>query len=45
MSTEQVREVSHTGGIMVLRPPVRTYLGRPPEQHVIYWVRISDIDG
>ena len=45
MSTEQVREVSHEGALMVLRPPVRTYLGRPPEQRVLYWERISDIDG
>src|SRR5438552_5710351 len=45
MSTEQVREVSHEGGLMVLRPPVRAYVGRPPEQRVLYWERISDIDG
>jgi len=45
MNTEQVREVSHEGGLMVLRPPVRTYLGRPAEQRVLYWERISDIDG
>jgi len=44
MSTEQVREVSHEGALMVLRPPVRTYLGRPPEQRVLYWERISGID-
>jgi hypothetical protein len=30
---------------MVLRPPVRTYAGRPPEQRVLYWERISDVDG
>ncbi len=45
MGTEQVREVSHEGGLMVLRPPVRAYVGRPPEQRVLYWERISDIDG
>src|SRR5262249_13721132 len=28
---EQVREVGHGGGLMVLRPPVRAYVGRPPE--------------
>ena len=45
MDTEQVREVSHDGGLMVLRPPVRAYVGRPPEQRVLYWERISDVDG
>jgi len=45
MGTEQVREVSHEGGLMVLRPPVRPYVGRPPEQRVLYWERISDVDG
>jgi hypothetical protein len=45
MGTEQVREVSREGGLMVLRPPVRAYVGRPPEQRVLYWERISDVDG
>jgi hypothetical protein len=45
MGTEQVRDVSHEGGLMVLRPPMRAYVGRPPEQRVLYWERISDIDG
>jgi Lipocalin-like domain len=45
MGTEQVREVSHEGGLMVLQPPVRAYVGRPPEQRVLYWERISNIDG
>ena len=45
LGTEQVREVSHDGGLMVLRPPVRAYVGRPPEQRVLYWERISDVDG
>lgn len=45
MGTEQVREVSHEGGLMVLRPPMRPYVGRPPEQRVLYWERISDVDG
>jgi Lipocalin-like domain len=26
MNTEQVREVSHEGALMVLRPPVRAYV-------------------
>jgi len=45
MGTEQVREVGHEGGLMVLRPPVRPYAGRPPEQRVLYWEKISDLDG
>jgi len=45
MGTEQVREVGNEGGLMVLRPPVRTYVGRPPEQRVLYWERISAVDG
>ena len=45
MGTEQVREVGREGGLMVLRPPVRAYLGRPPEQRTLYWERISDVDG
>jgi|RhiMethySRZTD1v2_1073278.scaffolds.fasta_scaffold696200_1 hypothetical protein len=45
MGTEQVREVGHEGGLMVLRPPMRAYAGRPPEQRVLYWERISDLDG
>ena len=45
MGTEQVREVGHEGGLMVLRPPVRAYAGRPPEQRVLYWERISEVDG
>jgi Lipocalin-like domain len=45
MGTEQVREVGHEGGLMVLRPPVRAYAGGSPEQRVLYWQRISDVDG
>ena len=45
MSTEQVREVGHEGGLMVLRPPLRPSFGRPPEQRVLYWERISEVDG
>jgi hypothetical protein len=45
MGTEQVREVSHEGDLMVLRPPVRPYADRAPEQRVLYWQKISDIDG
>ena len=45
MGTEQVRDVGHEGELMVLRPPVRAYVGRPPEQRILYWERISDVDG
>jgi Lipocalin-like domain len=45
MGTEQVREVGHKGGLMVLRPPVRPYVGGSPEQRVLYWEKISDVDG
>ena len=43
--TEQVRDVSYEGGLMVLRPPFRPYEGRPAEQRVLYWERISNTDG
>ena len=45
MGTEQVREVGHEGGLMVLRPPLRAYVGRAPEQRVFYWEKISEVDG
>ena len=37
--------VSHEGVLMVLRPPVRAYANRPAEQRVLYWDRISEVDG
>ena len=45
MGTEQVRDVSRENGLLVLRPPLRAYANRPPEQRVLYWERISDVDG
>ena len=45
MGTDQVRGVSQEDGFMVLRPPLRTYVNRPPEQRVLYWERISEVDG
>ena len=45
MGTEQVREVGHEGGLMVLRPPFRASFGRPPEHRVLFWEKISEIDG
>jgi hypothetical protein len=45
MGTQQVREVGLEGGLMVLRPPIRAYADRMPEQRVLYWERISEVDG
>jgi hypothetical protein len=45
MGTDQVRDVSEEGGLMVLRPPVRAYANRPAEQRLLYWERISEVDG
>ncbi len=40
MSTDQVRDVSFEGELMVLRPPLRAYM-RQAEQRVLYWEKIS----
>lgn len=45
MGTEQVRDVSHEGALMVLCPPMRAYADRRPEQRVLYWEKVSDVDG
>jgi hypothetical protein len=45
MGTEQVREVGHDGELMVLHPPVRAYADRQPERRLLYWEKISDVDG
>ena len=45
MGTDQVRDVGHDGALMVLRPPLRTYAGRPAEQRVLYWEQLSEVDG
>lgn len=45
MGTDQVRDVSQEGALLVLRPPVRAYADRAPEQRVLYWERISEADG
>jgi hypothetical protein len=42
MGTDQVRDVSFEGELMVLRPPLRTYL-RQPEQRVLYWQKVSGV--
>jgi hypothetical protein len=41
LGTEQVREVSFDGPLMVLRPPLRQHLGRM-EKHELVWERICD---
>src|SRR5262249_29932765 len=41
IGTEQVRQVSFDGPLMVLRPPLRSHQGRM-EQHELVWERMSD---
>ncbi|MGE3916992.1 MAG: lipocalin-like domain-containing protein, partial [Hyphomicrobiaceae bacterium] len=41
IGSEQVRDVSFEGPLMVLRPPLRTYHGRM-ERHSLWWERIGD---
>ncbi len=43
MGTEQVRDVSFEGDMMVLQPPLRSYGGKPAERRTIWWRKISDI--
>ena len=43
IGTDQVRGVSFEGELMVLRPPLRSYGGRPAEQRVIWWEKLSDV--
>lgn len=40
---EQVRDVRFEGKYMVLRPPLRSYSGRPPERRELWWEKISDV--
>ena len=42
VGTDQVRDVSFENGLMVLRPPLRTYGGATAEQRELYWEKISD---
>lgn len=42
MGTEQVRDVSYDGDLMVLRPPLRSYGGKPAESRTIWWKKLSD---
>lgn len=41
LGTDQVRDVRFDGGLMVLRPPFRSY-GGAAEQRELYWEKISD---
>ena len=43
MGTDQVREVRFEDGLMVLRPPQRSYGGRPAEQREIWWEKIAEV--
>lgn len=43
MGTEQVREVSFEGDLMVLRPPLQAYGDRPVERRTLWWRKISDV--
>lgn len=43
MGTQQVREVSFEGDQMVLRPPLRSYGGKPAERRTIWWDKLSDV--
>lgn len=42
LGTEQVRDVSFEGELMVLRPPLRAYGDKPAERRTIWWRKISD---
>jgi Lipocalin-like domain len=42
LGTNQVRGVRFEGGMMVLRPPLRSY-GGAAEQRELYWQKISDL--
>lgn len=40
---DEVRDVRFEGKLMVLRPPFRPSLNRPPEQRELWWEKISDV--
>jgi hypothetical protein len=42
MGSDQVRDVRFEDGLMVLRPPLRSY-GGPAEQRELYWEKIAEI--
>lgn len=41
IGTDQVRDVSFENGLMVLRPPLRSYGGATAERRSLYWEKIS----
>ncbi len=43
MGTQQVRNVHFEGGLMVLRPPLRSYGDKPAEQRTLWWEKLSDL--
>ena len=42
LGSDQIRDVRFEDGLMVLRPPARTYGGQE-EQRELYWEKISDV--
>ena len=42
VGSDQVRDVRFEDGLMVLRPPMRTY-GGPAEQRELYWEKIAEV--
>ena len=42
LGSDQVRDVRFEAGLMVLRPPTRTY-GGSQEQRELYWEKIADV--
>lgn len=43
MGTEQVRDVTFEGDLMVLRPPLQAYGDKPAERRTLWWRKISDV--
>jgi hypothetical protein len=42
LGTDQVRQVRFEGELLVLKPPVRTWQGKP-QQRELWWRRIADM--
>lgn len=43
VGSEQVRDVRFEDGLMVLRPPLRSYGGAAAEQRELFWEKIADV--
>jgi hypothetical protein len=43
IGSDQVRDVRFEGGLMVLRPPLRSYGDTPQQQRDLYWERIAEV--